>query len=477
MAVSKNPIAFTPFPVTIFTTLSFIALFCALIAVHNVLPSLPKTQTPAAGVNLTTAWLDLQYLTDGFHPFNSPRNDVIHDWLLRRTESILKENGAFDSKRADNDTVARVFNDNKTDLMFSSSDSALSVAFTGTNIIVYIRGSEDPEGSWWENIEDLDKSKYGVLVNAHFDSVPSGYGATDDGIGVVSVLQIISHFTSPGHQPKRGIIALLNNGEEDYLNGAYAFSQHPTSKFPHTFLNLEGAGAGGRAVLFRSTDTEVTKFYKRSPRPYGNVVSADGFKRRLIRSETDYSVFAPLLGMRGLDVAFMDPRSRYHTIEDAARYTSMKSLWHMLSGALATMEGLTSDTSSTFGGDPTVKGGVSAGRGSDSVWFDMFGRSFAVFELHTLFAISVTFLVVTPFILIALNVALVKTDKWYLFARYSYPEGAHEDEDPVYFRGWRGFFRFPIVFIVSMAALVGLAFLVTKVNPCIAYSSEYAVWR
>src|SRR5690606_7390707 len=114
----------------------------------------------------------------------------------------------------------------------------------------------------------------------------------------------------------RGLIALLNNGEEDFLNGAWAFAGHPISKLPRTFLNLEGAGAGGRATLFRTTDTEVTRFYKAVTRPFGSVVSDDGFKRKVIRSETDFRVFVDKLAMRGLDLAFWWPRSRYHTDED-----------------------------------------------------------------------------------------------------------------------------------------------------------------
>jgi Zn-dependent M28 family amino/carboxypeptidase len=50
-------------------------------------------------------------------------------------------------------------------------------------------------------------------------SVSTGFGATDDGIGCVTVLQLIRFFTTPGNEPKKGIVALLNNGEEDYLNG------------------------------------------------------------------------------------------------------------------------------------------------------------------------------------------------------------------------------------------------------------------
>ena len=129
----------------------------------------------------------------------------------------------------------------------------------------------------------------------------------------MSILQLIKYFSTPGNQPKRGIIALLNNGEEDFLNGARVFARHPASRFPHTFLNLEGAGSGGRATIFRSTDTEVARFYRGTKNPFGTVVSADGFKRGLVRSQTDYIVFDGNLGMRGLDVAFMEPRARYHT--------------------------------------------------------------------------------------------------------------------------------------------------------------------
>ncbi|KAE9992367.1 hypothetical protein EG327_009321 [Venturia inaequalis] len=477
----RNPIAFTSAPVTFFTIVTFAALFTSLLILNHYVPPPPNSPTPISGINITEAWHDLQHLSNGFHPYNSRRNNEIRNWLLQRIDEILTRNGVADytlsngvgTELKEKNSAVHVYNDLTSNLTFGSQDSALSIVYSGENVMTYIRGTEDDDGMWWED-PNIVSGKGGVLANAHYDSVPSGYGATDDGVGVVSVLQLISHFTAPGNTPKRGIVALLNNGEEDYLNGAYAFTQHPISKFPHIFLNLEGAGAGGRATLFRSTDTEVTKFYKKSPHPFGSVVSADGFKRGLVRSQTDYVVFNGELGMRGLDVAFMEPRARYHTVEDSTRFTSVNSLWHMLSGAIATMQGMSSDTSSTFDGDATVPGGVMAGSGTESVWFDVFGKAFAVFQLHTLFAISVTMLVVTPLILIALNVWLSKIDRWYLFARKSYSSSEEDDSVPIY--GWKGFFRFPIVFVIATAALVGLAFLVTKINPYITYSSQYSVW-
>ncbi|EOD49625.1 putative peptidase family m28 family protein [Neofusicoccum parvum UCRNP2] len=460
-----NPLAFTPYPVTFFVSAIYLAVLASLLTTHHVVPPAPSREVPVQGINLTESWRDLQYLASGFHPYNSHRNDDVRNWLLVRIEEILDRNGVKYSTKgfhAAKQSPVVLYNDMVSNVTFASSKT--STYFEGTNIMVYIRGSEDVP-------DDVENSGVGgVLVNAHYDSVSTGFGATDDGVGVITVLQLISYFTTNGNQPKRGIVALLNNGEEDWLNGARAFTQHPLSFFPHTFLNLEGAGAGGRATLFRSTDTEITRFYEKAKQPFGSVISADGFKRGLIRSGTDYSVFTADMNMRGLDVAFMEPRAQYHTVEDAARDTSLNSVWHMLGGALETMKGLTSYTGTQFEGEPE-----GTGRGSNGVWFDLFGETLAVFELHTLFAFSVTLLVVTPLVFIALTAILVNLDKWYLFARKKYLHSSDDDDAyPLY--GWRGFFRFPIAFIIATAAVVGLAYLITKVNPNIVYSSQYSVW-
>lgn len=243
----------------------------------------------------------------------------------------------------------------------------------------------------------------------------------------------------------------------------------------HTFLNLEGAGAGGRAILFRSTDAEVTKAYAKSPYPYGSVVSGDGFKRGFIRSGTDYSVFHEELGLRGLDVAFYEPRARYHTDQDDSRNTTPDSLWHMLSAALATMQELTSHQGSDFEGISDENGKLDTGHASDGVYFDVLGRAFAVGKLNTLFALSITLLVAGPILLILLEVLIRKSDKWYPFGGRRYLHSSDDDE-AVRLHGRRGFFRFLLAFVVATGTVMLLAYLLTKVNPYIVYSSEYAVW-
>ena len=307
-------------------------------------------------------------------------------------------------------------------------------------------------------------------------SVSTGFGATDDGMGVVTCLQVIQHFTNPDNQPERGIVVMLNNGEEDWLYGARALGQSPLLPFIHTFLNLEGAGAGGRAILFRATDKEVTAAYAGTPYPFGTVIGSDAFGLGFIKSGTDYSVLYDAYGQRGLDLAFFKPRARYHTNQDDASHASKKSLWHMMSTAIHTATRLSSDTGDTFVGrrPDGARDKVSNGSPSDGVWFDLFGKGFVLFSLRSMFAWSLTVLITTPLALLAVTYILHKQDRYYFFTSrvrtYDQP-----DYEPVSVGGWKGFFRFPFALGVAAALTLGAALLLKKVNPFIVYSSRYSV--
>lgn len=307
-------------------------------------------------------------------------------------------------------------------------------------------------------------------------SVSTGYGATDDGMACVSLLQLLSYFTSKDHQPRNGIVLLFNNAEEDGLLGARAFGYSPLLQFVHTFVNLEGAGAGGRAILFRTTDLGAAKAYSGSPHPFGSVVAANAFSAGVIKSGTDFEIWDDSYGQRGLDIAFYSPRARYHTDQDDARHTSVNSIWHMLSAALASTEKLSQITGTKFNGirsdHDTSK--VYNGKQVQGVWFDLFGSAWAAFALRGLFAWSLTLLVATPLILVLITYLLIRKDKYYFFAR---DIKMHHDinDDPVVLGGWKGFFRFPVAFVFAAGLTIASVFLLAKFNPLIIYSSSYAV--
>lgn len=488
MTKTKHILGFTARPVSFLTTAVYVVLFIPLLVIHTVLP--PSPVADPRGLQLSEAWQDLLYLTNGFHPYNSHRNDVVHQWLLKRIDAIIGDARAStntttsppDGSRPDSPPVV-VFDDFNSSLSFASPtlrqpsrEPLIGVYFESTNILVYIRGTEDDPSDWWKTTRRPAKgTKGGVLVNAHYDSVSTGYGATDDGVAVVSMLQLLRYFTSsPDKRPRKGLVLLFNNGEEDLLNGARLFMRHPLSNFTHTFVNLEGAGAGGRAALFRSTDSQITRFYGNAPYPFGSVLGSDGFKLNLVRSETDYAVFNPVLNMRGLDIAFIRPRSKYHTHLDDARHTSIESLWHMLSAAVKTTEALVSYDGPEFDGPDKDEMTIDSGHGEPGVWFDLFGSIFAIFDLTSLVIVSVVLLVATPLVIFVTSISLSKTGKMYLFSSTKSLLGV--DEERVQLYGLRGIFRTPVILLFVAGSSVGLAYFLQAVNPFIIHSSPLSVW-
>ena len=216
--IFHNPFAFTPLPVTIITSLVYVGLIVALLVVHHTVPEAPGN---LAGTNLTEAWLDLQILSNGFHPFNSRRNDDVRDWLLRRITAIVKENGVspalYPSSDGTLDHVHKssesapivIFSDNVSNVsfQFDSNGSAPvpSAYFEGTNIIVYIRGSDDDPDDWFLT-DRKPKGKGGILVNAHYDSVSIGFGATEYVHPGVNPSNLAANW---GHLPSFGSMKLL----------------------------------------------------------------------------------------------------------------------------------------------------------------------------------------------------------------------------------------------------------------------------
>lgn len=171
MALS-NPVAFQPLSVSFWTTITYLALIIPLLVIHETVPSLPGNVTAYHGLNLTKAWLDLTVLTHSYHPFNSRKNDEIHNWLLLELDEIRKRNSASESALVVLEDVAS----NLTTSGSIWSPSTKTVAyFEGKNIIAYIRGKDDPPGRWWEDGPSGYKveriiGKGGVLLNAHYDS-------------------------------------------------------------------------------------------------------------------------------------------------------------------------------------------------------------------------------------------------------------------------------------------------------------------
>lgn len=110
----------------------------------------------------------------------------------------------------------------------------------------------------------------------------------------------------------------------------FRFLHHPWSKLVQSFVNIEGAGAGGRPNQFRSSSSEITSAFGSAAHPHGSSLFSDAFSMGLIRSHTNYDVYTAA-GMLGVDYAFYSRRQRYHTMDDTT--TSLRDrrpLWAMM---------------------------------------------------------------------------------------------------------------------------------------------------
>ncbi|KAH7334608.1 hypothetical protein B0J17DRAFT_602306 [Rhizoctonia solani] len=414
--VKRALFAPTEFTVTALVAVIYAAVFISSILVYESVPA-PPTPDRQQGLDLSQAWRDLQKITRVPHPYNSHSNGEVRDYLFHRLRAISRDHPSVEI----------------------ADDQTSNGTYFGRGQVVYFEGD-----NLLVKIEGQDPALPAVLFSAHFDSVSTGLGATDDGMGVVTLLQLVRYYGR--NKPKRTVVFNINNGEEDWLNGAHAFLDHPWAKLPKTFLNLEGAGNGGRPILFRTSSFDVTTAFRAVSRPHGSSLSNDAFKRGLIRSGTDFSVYEEA-GMRGLDLAFYRRRARYHTVFDSAAWLgNQNSLWLMMESALEAGNAL---VSAAYSSKPV-----------EAIYFDIYGRSMAVISRQGMLALNIILLLLGPFFV----VAVVMTSP----ERHTGLINRLKEDKKVWIHA-------PVRLVVTLAATLGLAAIFGATNKYIIYSSSYVV--
>jgi hypothetical protein len=174
-----------------------------------------------------------------------------------------------------------------------------------------------------------------VLLVAHYDSVPRGPGAADDGAGVAAILEIARAITSSS-PPRNDIDIVFTDAEEPWLLGAQAFVRDDRlDPRRSVVLNLEARGTSGPALMFQSSpdNASVIPALASVQRP----ITSSGWEAcyQLLPGDTDFTVFRKA-GFAGMNFAFFEGSARYHTPEDSPDNLDHASLQHMGSTVLAT---------------------------------------------------------------------------------------------------------------------------------------------
>lgn len=208
-------------------------------------------------------------------------------------------------------------------------------------------------------LEGSDPSLPAVLLSAHYDSVPASPGASDDGIGTATVMEA-ARALATGEKPKRSVVVLLADGEEDGLLGADAFVlSHPLAKTVKLAVNVDARGSTGPSAMFETSPGNawlVAVMASEMKRPVSTSLFYEVYKR--MPNDTDFTAVKRIA--HGVNFANTASIENYHTTTDSLLTTDPRTLQHHGDHVLAIARAF-----AAWEGDP----GQSAAKG-DAVWFD-----------------------------------------------------------------------------------------------------------
>ncbi|MGH9748291.1 MAG: M20/M25/M40 family metallo-hydrolase, partial [Candidatus Acidiferrales bacterium] len=196
----------------------------------------------------------------------------------------------------------------------------------------------------------LDGSEPGqsVLLAAHYDSVPAGPGASDDGAGAATVLECARALKALP-KPRHSVILLIDDGEEAGLIGAHVFvDQHRWAREIAAAVNVDTRGSSGPSILFEtgSANLALVRLYaKHAAHPATN--SFAYFAYKLLPNDTDFTVFKAA-GYQGANFAYIGNVVHYHTPLDNFQNASPASLQHDGDNALPMLLALANGDLSNF---------------------------------------------------------------------------------------------------------------------------------
>jgi hypothetical protein len=166
-----------------------------------------------------------------------------------------------------------------------------------------------------------------LVLAAHYDSVGAGPGASDDGVGVVAILETARAIR--GERFRNPVVFLITDGEEAGLLGAEAFvADTELAKTTAAFINVENRGTSGPSFLFETSRNNrwlVPLIGRALPRPMATSFFNSIYD--LMPNDTDVTVFKRA-GKTALNFGAIGNVGYYHTPNDNLAHVTASTLQH-----------------------------------------------------------------------------------------------------------------------------------------------------
>lgn len=272
----------------------FLLISFALSSVQPPAPDLTPNTPVADQFSLRAAQTQLREITRERHPVGSRAHDTVRDYLLAEIKAM---------------GLAPQIHQG-----FASFEKGTASGQV-QNILVRLPGRNAAQ----------DQSKKALLLVAHYDAVPNSFGAGDDGVSVISILQTLRVLKSQAPLAN-DVICLLSDAEEVGLLGAAGFAKtHPWMKDVGMLLNFDNRGNAGPVLMFEPSAGNgklIAGLAQAVPSVISNSMMYEVYKA--LPNDTDFTVFRKQ-GIPGLNFAMIQNISSYHTRYDRSELISPAS--------------------------------------------------------------------------------------------------------------------------------------------------------
>lgn len=233
------------------------------------------------------------------HPMGSPANKRVRDYIVNHFQHL--------------DIPVEIQSKPLKDIRGEKYASDLGVENV-ENIIAKIQGTSGDD--------------HAILLTAHYDSVTETPGASDDGYGVVTILEA-ARALKQMPAPKNSIYFVLTDGEELGLLGASALKDRAdVMNKVSVMLNFEARGNTGVPIMFETSpnDLRLVQLYKEIvPYPVAYSFASEMYKR--MPNDTDFTELKVTKKL-GFNFANMNGLEAYHATTDRVENSDEGTIRH-----------------------------------------------------------------------------------------------------------------------------------------------------